>query len=158
MKFRLYWAFIVLALGMIALSFLIPAENVFEPGAVLKDNGKAVLDEFDSVIKLVTGLDSLLLAAAAAITVKGRDWSPRWTSIDSVLILLTFMAAAVSYYGVYLCEIRLLSMAQAGGILATETLLLWAVRLQHWGIIVGVSLLGIVFCRMLEGRTSETTP
>jgi hypothetical protein len=148
------WAYLALVGLLVAASFFVPRDHVFMPGTAIADPGKATLDLFDGLIKLIASLNTALLAAAGAIAVKGKDWSARWGLTDAALIILVFVCSATSYYGIYLCYVRLLSMVGSGRINPLELQMTWAIRLAYWGVILGVSLLGLVFTRMLTNPTS----
>ena len=155
-KIRLWHVYIVLVLFLILASLFIPSDDAFFPKHKIQDPAKAILDIIDSIVKLVLTLTTTMLGAAAALTLKGNTWTASWKKADSALIVAVFLCGAISYFGVYLCYIRTLTMVNASYFNALEGGLVWSIRLQYLGIIFGVSCLGLVFARIIDGRLPAT--
>jgi hypothetical protein len=139
-------------------SFFIPADYAVPASLKFTDPAKATLDLVLAIVQLITALDTALLAAAGAITVKRKEWSTRWNYVDGLLVLVVFICGAVSYYGIYLGHVALLSTAAKGVINPFETRFQWALRLEYYGLLLGVFLLGLVIARMLEDDESTLCP
>jgi len=145
------WApYLILATGLIALSFYVPHDDVFSAGQDIADPGQATLTILQEIMKLVLTLNAAMLAAAGTLVLKGKEWSGGWSRIESVLVILVFLAGVVSYFGVYSCQVSILTMVNVGAMNPLETSLLWALRLQYFGLIAGALLLGLVFALMLD--------
>jgi|GEM_PF-5184577 len=134
------------------LPFLIPGSRVIPRSANVHDPGKAIVDSLYEMTKVVASLDSALFAGAAALAVKGREWSTRWGRVDAFLVMLSMVAGAASYYGIYLTHDSILSMVFEASIYPFERRLQAALSLQYYGLLTGVLLLGLVFTRLLEDR------
>ncbi len=155
---HLYLAAVILLVGV---SLCLRAPDAFAPGPQVKDPGKSLLDVMDSAIKLLVALNTAMVTAAAALTVKGHTWSAGWGKADSLLILAVFLCGAVAYTGGYVCYMRILTMlsqAQLPSINVLEGGVLLGLRLQYGGIIAGYMCLGLVFTRMIEGRMVSAPP
>jgi len=151
----LWAAYLLMAAGLLAASLYVPRDTVFGGDVIVENPGQATLAAIDQMTKLIVSLNTAMFAAAGAMTVKGKDWTSRWNSLDSLLIVLVFACGAISYFGVFLCYVRLISMTSVGAMSVVETQMLWSIRLQYWGFIAGVVLLGLVFTRILEGRIDK---
>jgi len=148
-----YWAIYLLGTGAFyAYSLLHGANTPVVATLKLSDPAKATMDLLLELSKMATTLDTALYAGAATLAIKGKDWSTTWTRFDGVLITLTLLAGAVSYYGVYLGHVASLDMLQASYINPIAPRLQFAIGLQYHGTLVGLFLLGLVFVRMLEYR------
>jgi hypothetical protein len=148
----LWVVYLTAAALFLAATFMIPRSAAFPPGAMFGDGAGATLELIKELIKLAVTLDSALLTAAAAFAVKGRDWAPRWSRLDSSLVLLVFVAGVASYFGVYFCYIRLLTMLTMSTIYPLERGVVWSIRLMYYGILLGVFILGLILSRVLDRR------
>jgi len=93
-----------------------------------------------------------LVGGAATLAIKGKEWSSQWSPWEAFLVLVSFICAAVSYYGVYIAHIAILGMVNAGTIYVFEERLYTALHLQYNGTLLGLFSLGLAFTRMLEKR------
>ena len=151
-----FWpAYVAIAGALLYGAFHLPGDGLFSAGRRVADPAGSTISTLGDMIKLITSLNTAMLAGAATLTLKGKDWTSRWERLDSLLIMLVFAGGAVSYFGVYSAYVRLLSMVNGGSINPMETRMLWTIRLQFWGVIGGVAALGLVFARILEGRVSS---
>src|SRR5689334_498621 len=107
------------------------------------EKAKTILSVLTELIKLITTLNTAILGAAAAITIKGKDWSSVWTYRDGLAIMATFVAVAVSYYGIYLSQVAILGMTYSGAISLEENRMWWAQQLQYNGTLFAIFLLGL---------------
>lgn len=122
----------------------------------IQDAGKATLDYLTEISKLAVSLNTALFAACGALAVKGGDWSDRWKPQDGYCIVLALVCGAASYYGTYLSYAAITEMVFAGTVDPFSSRLSWAMQIQYYGVLAGVFLVGLVFCRMLAARkTSE---
>jgi hypothetical protein len=120
--------------------------------STIADPGKQTIDVLAASSQLIVALNTALLSAAAAMTIKGHEWGARWHYVDGVLVMGALASGTVSYYGVYLQHIATLGMVYKGTINPFERSLQWGMSLQYYGVVCEVVLLGLVFSRMLEGR------
>ena len=147
------WAiYLALVAAGIYLSFHVPRDDVFPPGLDVPDPGKAVVETLREISKLVMTLNSAMIAGAAALAIKGKDWTSQWGRAETFFVMAVFISGAVAYFGVYLCQVRLLTMLNMQTINPLERGLIWSVRLQYLGVIAGVTFLGLTFVLMLRGR------
>lgn len=147
------WVYYLAMIGaLVAGAYFIPTSPTVPLDVVVKDSARATLDLLLETTKLVTALDTALVGAAAALAVKGTEWSSTWGRAECVLVLLCFLGASLSYFGVYLTQVAVLAMVYQGGLYLFEARLYFGFRLQFYGMLGGVVCLGIVFIRMLEGR------
>ena len=154
---RLWHIYILVVILLLAGSLFVPVDTAFPPKYKVEDPAKSTLELLDSTIKIIVSLNTAMLAGASALTLKSNSWTSLWTRLDSALILLVFINGAMSYFGVYFCYMRLLTMVGASFLDPVEGGLVWSLRLQYLGIISGVTLLGLVFARIIEGRVSKTS-
>lgn len=148
-----YWLFFLLAVAAAyGLSLFIPVDEVLPASLVIAEPAKATLEAIQESSKLLVTLNTTMLAAAASLIVKGKDWSASWAKIDGYLLLFTFVCGASSYYGVYVSQIDLLSMIAGGRITPLSSRLQFAIAIQYYGLLLGLVSMGVVFARMLEGR------
>ncbi len=148
-----YWLiYMALVAILFGLSFFIPVDTAIPIKNQLADPAKASLDFLLEMTKLITTLNTALLGAAGAITVKGKEWSASWNRADGILVVVALICAAISYYGTYLGYIAVLEMVYNGTIYPFSVRLRWATALQYYGTLAGVFFLGLIFTRMLEGR------
>ena len=101
-KVPIWLIYIVLIVALYLGSLLIPSIPNAAIKSTLADAPKATLDVILAIIQLIVALNTGMLAAAGAITIKRNDWSRHWSRVDDLLILTVFISSAVSYYGVYL--------------------------------------------------------
>jgi hypothetical protein len=150
-----YWAiYCGIVLGIFGLTFFI-RPSASPPNPVRLEGGtKIALDLIQEMSKVLTALNVAIVGAAGTLVVKGKDWSTGWTRWDGLAIVLLFVSIAVSYYGLYLTQFALVDMTLSGAISIGENQFGWGRRLQYWGTLVAVTLLGLVFVRMLESRRS----
>ena len=156
-----FWLLYVLLVAvLLGLTYLVPHDRSFPVINTVNDPAAAILSTLGDMIKLIVALNTAMMAAAATVTVKGREWTTKWDRLDSVLIMLSFASGAVSYFGIYLTYMRILTMtaAKASTINPLEGGIVWSLRLQYCGTVAGIIFLGLVFARMLEGRRSGPAP
>jgi hypothetical protein len=153
-RMPLWVLYIAVMLVFYLLSQLIPTSSDVPIYVTINDPGKATLDFLLETTKLITALNTALVGAAAAITVKGKDWSTNWSNLESTFVLLCFIGTSISYYGIYVSHIAILSMVYQGTINVYETQLAAGMKIQFYGMLAGVLCLGLVFTRMLQGRKS----
>lgn len=132
--------------------WLLPESKAIPRSTNIHDPGKAVVDSLYEMTKVVASLDSALFAGAAALAVKGREWSARWGTVDAFLVMLSMVSGAASYYGIFLTHDSILSMAFEASVYPFERRLQAALNLQYYGLLIGVFLVGLVFTRLLEDR------
>ena len=118
----------------------------------LKDSGGAAIVLIRDMMKIVSSLDLAVFGAGAALVVKGREWSDHWAPLDAGLVILVFVCAAASLYGVYLSHVALLSLVALGVLDPFETRLEWSLAISYYGLLIAVILLGAIFLRMLNVR------
>jgi uncharacterized membrane protein YozB (DUF420 family) len=153
---RPWHGYLVVVVVLFVASLFIPVDDAFPPGHKVLDPAKATLDLIDGIIKLMVPLTTIMVTAAAALAVKGNTWTSRWATLDSLLIVCVFLCGAVAYFGVYLCYMRILTMVSLASIFVREGGLLWGLKLQYFGIIMGFACLGLVFTRIIEGRLTKS--
>ena len=121
----------------------------------IADKGKATLDYLTELSKLAVSLNTALFAACGALAVKGGDWSERWTDWDGYCIVVALVCGAGSYYGTYLAYTAIVEMVFAGVVDPLSPRLSSALQIQYYGVLAGVFLVGLVFCRMLAARKAK---
>lgn len=147
------WAIYLLFVAAgIYLLLHVPHDDAFPPGLDVPDPGKAVVETLREISKLVMTLNSAMIAGAAGLAIKGKDWTSQWGRAETFFVMLVFLSGAVAYFGVYLCQARLLTMLNMETINPLERGLIWSIRLQYLGVISGVTFLGLTFVLMLRGR------
>jgi len=146
----LWAAYVAIVLTLLALSFFLPRDDIFPPGSDLKDPAQATLTTLSEIMKLVLSLNAAMLAAAGALIVKGTDWFGGWRKFEGLMILCVFLSGVVVYFGVYTCNMAILTMVNAETINPLETSLLWSLKLQYFGLILGGFLLGLAFSLMMD--------
>jgi hypothetical protein len=152
-----YWAvYLGLSALLFGLSCFLPVPEAMPAGSALKDPAAAMLDAVKSITTLVSALTTTLCAAAAAVSIKGKDWSTVWSRMDGLLVIGVLLSGAVSYYGLYLSGIAILEMVGAGMFGLESPRLSSAIAIQYYGLLTGYFLLGLVFARLMEGRRSDT--
>lgn len=145
----LWLSYSLIAGALFALSFYIPRDTAFPPGNAVANSGQATLDVLQEIMKLVLSLNTVMLTAAGALFVKAREWKLDLGYLEVALLLCVFLCGAVSYFGVYNCQMRILTMVNYSAINPLELGLLNSLRLQYAGLILGVFLLGLVFALLL---------
>lgn len=145
----LWILYLLIATLLVAGSFFTPRDQVFAPGLNLADPGKATFDALKDLMALVLTLTTAMLGATGALIVKGRDWVRGWTAVESFLLLIVFLCGVVSFYGVYTCQVAILSMANAASLNPLEKGLMFSLRLQYFGLIAGAFFLGLAFTLMV---------
>jgi hypothetical protein len=152
-----YWLLYVSAVATFYLaSLLIPSEpSPPNPAPIDEARAKATLDLINEMTKLITALNTAIVGAAAAITVKGKEWSSAWRRSDGLTVVAAFVAVGVSYYGIYLGQMAMLGMVFSGAVSIEEDRFWWAQTLQYLGTLTAIFLVGLVFVRMLEQRRRE---
>jgi hypothetical protein len=152
MRIPLWAVFLLLVFAGIYLLLHIPQDDAFPPGLDVPEPGKAVVETLREISKLVTTINSAMIAGAAGLAIKGKDWTSQWGRAETFLVMLVFLSGSVAYFGVYLCQVRLLTMLNMETINPLESGLIWSIRLQYLGVISGVTCLGLIFVLMLRGR------
>lgn len=140
----------MLAGALVYFSFFVPHDEVFDAGQAVNDPGRATLDILKEIMSLVLTLTTTMLGAAGILIVKGREWVDGWSRLESFFIMLVFLCGIASYFGVYTCQVSILSMVNIGVLNPLEAGLLWSLRLQYFGLIVGAFFLGLAFTLMIE--------
>ena len=149
----LWVPYLVVAGGLVALSFYVPHDDVVGAVQDIPEPGQATLGILQQIMTLVLTLNAAMLAAAGALVVKGGEWSGGgWRRLEGLLVTAVFLCGVTSYFGVYSCQVAILTMVNAGGINPLETGLMWSLRLQYFGLISGALLLGLVFALMIDRR------
>lgn len=152
-----YWSiYIVLVAVFYVLVLFIPKDNALPAVDMLKIPAKAILDLTVQTTNLVASLNTAMVTVAGLLAVKGREWSVTWGWIDGIGVMLAFVAAAVSYMGVFIGYMSLLSTVAKGSAYPLTMTLSWARGLEFYGSFIGIFLVGLIFSRMLEGRMSYT--
>jgi patatin-like phospholipase/acyl hydrolase len=124
-------------------------------GAVtIVDPGKAALDVALEVIRFAITLNTAIIAAAAALSVKGADWISDWGIDSSLLVTLTLVGCALSYYGAYSAFSVLLEMSQMGGVDPASDVFAKALAVQYYSALASAIILGASFVRFLDRRHS----
>lgn len=148
-----YWVLYVALVVILLVGVILLPDNPMVPvSSEIKDAGATTITVVNSMIGLMSTLNTTMLAAAAALAVKGRDWSDVWSRADGSILLCTFVAGSVSYYGVYTAYVALLEMVDIGYMSGLAPHLQRGLSTQYYATLAGYVLLGLVFTRMLEGR------
>jgi hypothetical protein len=149
-------AYLLIIALLYAASFFLPEDTSMAAILKIADPAATTLDYFKEVVQLATALNTALLAAAASIAIKGQDWSTTWGKTDAVLLILVFIGVCVSYYGIYLGHIETLSMVLLGYFNPFAIRMQLSLKLEYYGLLFGVVILGLLFARMLAGRKDGT--
>ena len=152
-------AYVLLVVVLVILAFFIPAASQFEPALIVQNPADAALKFFDKLTTLAAGLSTAFVAATVGIAIRGNDFQADRSPLSGIAVILVFLSAAISYFGIYLGYVRLISMVAAAGASAidpAETQILWAVRMQFWGVVVEAIALGFLLIRILEGRSRSS--
>ena len=145
-------AYVVSIVAFTLATFAIPDNVGINADKVLPESATAALDHLSEIARLIGTLNTALVGACGALSVRGKDWSLRWEHVDGYLIVLSLVAAAASYYGAYLMHMTILQMAFYDTIDIFSKRLMWALDLQYYGTLLGLFLVGLVFVRMLAAR------
>lgn len=141
--------YLVLAFLLVRLTLHVPHDKVLAAGQTVSDPAGATLTVLQQLSQLVLSLDTAMLGAAGFVVLKGRDLVGSWSPLESLLLICVFLAGALSYFGVYSCQMSILEMVAVGSINPVEAGLLWSLKMQYLGLIGGCLLLGLVFSLML---------
>ena len=149
-----YWLVycLLIVVAAILMTALWPHSETVPVSGSLEKPAETTIELVQSLIALATTLNTTMFAAAAALAIKGKDWTPTWSRFDGIVLLLAFVCGAVSYYGVYAAYAAMLEMVDQGVIGGMSPELQTALAAQYYGTLGGFVLLGLVFTRMLEGR------
>lgn len=123
----------------------------------LAQPGEAALATINRMIELMVKLNTAMLAAAGTLTVKHKDWMATWNHVDSYLMMAVFCCGAISYFGIYVAHTHLLSTIAQSAVVPLASELIFSFRLQYFGTLAGVGLLGLIFSRMLAARAADNT-
>lgn len=149
-------SYLVLVAILLLLAFYIPREQQFKPVIMVQNPAEAALKVIDKLATLAAGLSTAFVAATVGIAIKGNDIINDKSPLSMIAVVLIFLSAAASYFGIYLGYVRLISMISTAGVSSidpAETQMLWAVRLQFWGIVSEAIALGFLLVRILEGKS-----
>jgi hypothetical protein len=149
------WAYLVLVVALYFVSLLLPREKPIADPLMLTEPAEANLALIKDVFALVGTWAAGLFAAAAAVAVKGREWSHGWRPLDSVLVVAVLACGVLVYYGIYLGYTGLLGMTESGGISPFAPEIDIAISIQYYAALAGTLLLGLVFSRMLDKRINK---
>jgi len=152
MRVPFWLIFLGSAAALYALSHFLPEDKALVASITVTEAGKTTLEYLQEMSKLITTLNTAMMAAAAALIVNGKEWTTSWSRLDAMLILLAFLSGAASYYGIYLGQISILEMISQGWLNPLSSKLQAAIAIEYYGTLVGVLLLGLAFSRLLEGR------
>lgn len=148
-----YWLLYIIAVVVLSgASYFINQDLGASISIQIDKPSEAFLDVVKSMITLITTLNTTMMAGATALVVRGHDWTDRWTKVDGGCLLISYLAGATSYYGVYVAYVALLELIDQKVLSATSPRLLGGLTIQFYGTIIGFLFLGFVFARMLEGR------
>lgn len=153
--YRISLFYLVVTALLLVGALHVPYDAVFPPLHELKDPAATSLQMIGEIAKLVMTLNTAMLAAAGALLTKRFDWI-RLTGFDKMMTVSVFLCGAISYFGVYFSQVRMLTMTSTGFIDPLETGLLWGIRFQYGGLIFGVLLLGLVFARAVDADHNRT--
>lgn len=146
----LWVPYTALAALLFGLSFFLPYDDVLGAGQEVSDPGRASLAILQEIMKFALSLNTAMLAGAGALILKGNDWAGGWRKLESLLIISVFLCGVVCYFGVYTCHLAILTMVSEGVLNPMERGLIWSLRLQYFGVIVGAFLLGLVFALLAD--------
>lgn len=151
------WCYAAAAAVALAAAFILPSDEAIGTTIEISSEKQAamLLQTFDSMIGLITTLNTAMLAAAAAVAVKGSQWSRIWTPFDAAVVVCVFICGAISYHGVYVAYVSLLEMIENKALTALGATLQLGFAMQYYGTLAGVLLLGLVFARLVAGRKTE---
>jgi hypothetical protein len=152
----LWWQrYDVLYIAAVAVLWLLTSSIPAGPLSVeakLSEPAKATLDYLTEVIKLTVSLNTALYAACAIVAIKGSEWSAGWARLDGYSVVFALVSGAASYFGSYVTYTAMIEMSYAGSVDPFGRRLQWGLSLQYYGVLVGIFVIGAVFCRMLEAR------
>lgn len=149
LKYRVTLFYLLAAALLLGAALYIPYDDPIVTGHPVADPAATSLQLVSEIAKLVMTLNTAMLAGAGALLAKRYSWV-RLGGIDKSLVMGVFLCGAISYFGVYFSQTRILTMTGAGILDPLELGLLWGIRLQYGGLILGVLLLGLVFSRAVD--------
>jgi hypothetical protein len=142
---------------LIALAFFVPRETQPRINLDVPNAADTALKLLDKIATMAASLSTAFVAATLGLVIRGDDEASRSTAAMGAAIVI-FLAAAVSYFGIYLGYVRMLStvsVAAASSINPIEVQMIWAVRLQFWGVVIEAIALGFLVVAVLETRLSR---
>ena len=154
----LSWSYLLVVVTLIILSLYIPRDEQFEANAIVADPTGAILKIFDKITTLAASINTALAAAVVAIMFKSSDISIKRAPANALAVIVAFAACSISYFGIYLGYVRLitmLSVVDAPSIDLTETQMIWAVRMQFWGIVLEAAAIGFLLIQILEAKVDS---
>jgi hypothetical protein len=151
-------AYVVVAAVLYFLSLLIPDTHVATATEKLPEAAKLSMNYLLEMTKFTGTLLTTSFGACAALAIKGREWSTRWERLDGLLIVAAFLAGASGFYGLYLGHIEVLEMIHAGVFDLFQVRLDIAMKIQYYGLLIEIFLVGLVFTRMLDQRKDAAGP
>lgn len=161
-KFRAHWlslSYLLLIAALISLSFYLPVSAQYDPPIDIPNPADVVLKLIDKLTTLAAGLNTALVATTVAITFKGTETSIMGSRVSAIAVMVVFVSAAISYFGIYLGYVRLIEMVSTpkwSAIDPVETEMVWAVRMQFWGIVSEAIAIGFLLIRILEDKVEST--
>jgi hypothetical protein len=145
--------YVVVALAVFSASLFVHAAKVLDgPILELKEPGDAAIALAKDISTLCGTWAAALLAGAATVCVKGREWSLGWTPVDSIVVIGALAGGVLTYYGIYSAYIAVFAMAAARNFAPLSVDLKFAIATQYYAALGGTLLLGLVFARMLDRR------
>lgn len=151
-KITSYAGYAMLLVAAYAGSLFFTSDDVVSVGLEFKDPAATTLELVTDCLKMISSLSLAVIGAASALVVKGRDWSGRWSSIETALTMIAFVLAAMSTYFVYVSYMALLSTAQNGALALTEGRLQGAMSAGYYCLLSAVTVVGAVFVGMAAER------
>jgi hypothetical protein len=155
--YRATAAYILLTVIVYLASLALHSSKVLEGVFTLKDAAETAIGLIKDISTLSGTWAAGLIAGAATVCVKGRDWSHGWTAFDSLTVVGVLAGGVLTYYGIYCTYIRLYAMAAAGAFVPLSPDLSVALAIQYYSALSGTLLLGLVFARMLDRRIQSGT-
>jgi hypothetical protein len=149
------WAYLALTAIVCLLSQLLPHAKVLDGALPLKDPGESAIGLAKDISSLSGTWAAGLLAATAAVCVKGHEWSRSWSRLDSVMAVVALAGGVLTYFGMYLANIAALAMIAAGAFAPLSQDLMLAIAIQYYSALIGTLILGLVFARMLDHRIAR---
>ncbi len=151
----LSWTYVLLVATLVILSLYIPRDEQFEPNVIVADPTDSILKIFDKITTLAASINTALAATVVAITFKSSDISIRRAPSSALAVIVAFASCSISYFGIYLGYVRLITMLSVSGAASidlTETQMIWAVRMQFWGIVLEAAAIGFLLIQILEAK------
>lgn len=149
LKYRVTLFYLAAAVLLLAAALYIPYDDPLKGGREVTNPAATSLQLIGEIAKLVMTLNTAMLAGAGAVLTKRYSWITL-RSADKIMIISVFLCGAISYFGVYFSQTRILTMVSAGILDPLELGLLWGIRMQYGGLILGVLLLGLTFARAVD--------